>query len=97
MVYGTCLFSTCLVLYGTCIAFVHGNCTNRRGRSAPSLPLGKDYCTHYPPHPLFFACCAPYCLLCLPCACMQCLHVNFNSGPGPRFAGDLSRQAQPLA
>ena len=29
-----------------------------------------------------FACCSPFCLRCLPVACMQCLHVNSDPGPG---------------
>jgi len=39
------------------------------------------------PPTFFSACSAPYCLFCLPGACMQCMHVNSDSGPGPPFRG----------
>ena len=58
------------------------------GPDAPSLSTAPTPALVRPIPASLFACCAPYCLLCLPGACMQCLHVRF---PGPRFAGDLSR------
>ena len=44
----------------------------------------------HPSLTLFFACPAPFCqcLRCLPGACMQCLHVNSDPGPGAPNWGD---------
>ena len=46
--------------------------------TAPALRL-----VHQLSPPTFFsACSSPYCLSCLPGACMQCMHVNSDSGTG---------------
>jgi len=62
--------------------------TATRQTSPPTVPTSPSLSTApapvrpLPPLTLFFACCAPYCLLCLSRACMQCISVSSDSGSG---------------
>ena len=56
-------------------------------------PSGR--CASYPPT-IFSACSAPYCLFCLSGACMQCMHVNSDSGTGAPFReGPVTARSPP--